>query len=115
MYFGLPNRVGRQCISRAVKLADGREELLVHAPTEPKDEEGCWDAEWMLQPLILPQEPCCWVAASGLSHEHGRHQPRYCGPLIGPLTNINNPGRTRSQGLGVPPNTSNFGSPPLID
>eukprot|EP00438_Fugacium_kawagutii_P029992 Skav217719 [mRNA] locus=scaffold2294:313998:318341:- [translate_table: standard] len=58
MYFGLPNRVGRGCVSRALKLADGREELLVHAPGTPQDEEGWWDAEWLLQPLMLPPEPC---------------------------------------------------------
>lgn len=58
MYFGMPNRVGRGCVSRALKLADGREELLVHAPGTPQDEEGWWDAEWLLQPLMLPPEPC---------------------------------------------------------
>ena len=61
MYFGLPNRVGRGCVSRALKLADGREELALHAPRAPRqeDEEGWWDAQWTLQPLVLPPEPCC--------------------------------------------------------
>eukprot|EP00435_Cladocopium_sp_Y103_P018339 s2633_g4.t1 len=60
MYFGLPNRVGRGCVSRALKLADGREELVLHAPRAPhqEDQEGWWDAEWTLQPLVLPPEPC---------------------------------------------------------
>ncbi|CAL1147182.1 unnamed protein product [Cladocopium goreaui] len=60
MYFGLPNRVGRGCVSRALKLADGREELVLHAPRAPRreDQEGWWDAEWTLQPLVLPPEPC---------------------------------------------------------
>ena len=59
MYFGLPNRVGRGCVSRALKLADEREELLLHAARWPKrNSEGWWDAEWLLQPLMLPLEPC---------------------------------------------------------
>ena len=47
MYFGLPNRAGRGCVSRSATVADGAEELLVHAAKSGDD------AEWLIQLLSV--------------------------------------------------------------
>ncbi|CAJ1440664.1 unnamed protein product [Effrenium voratum] len=46
--FGLPNRVGRGCASRAAVTAFGSELLLRAAQPEPE----LWDTEWFLQRLV---------------------------------------------------------------
>ncbi|CAJ1341250.1 unnamed protein product [Effrenium voratum] len=53
--FGLPNRVGRGCASRAAVTAGGSELLLRAAQPEPE----LWDTEWFLQRLVYDGAVAC--------------------------------------------------------
>ncbi|CAJ1378530.1 unnamed protein product [Effrenium voratum] len=65
--FGLPNRVGRGCASRAAVTAFGSELLLRAAQPEPE----LWDTEWFLQRLVYDGPVPASVNATGFARWSG--------------------------------------------
>ncbi|CAJ1341249.1 unnamed protein product [Effrenium voratum] len=65
--FGLPNRVGRGCASRAAVTAGGSELLLRAAQPEPE----LWDTEWFLQRLVYDGPVPASVNATGFARWSG--------------------------------------------